>query len=205
VSDSYERMSFDRALLISQRLEPIGENVFRYAEDLRAAGFGAFLPYEQFVTSFAGTADEVELHRRILVEQAKVMLTTRWPLILVEGQCKTGFRSPLIDDLTAKRDAENGVPERELEQRYGPAEAYLRRDIDPCRRRLAQQQVSDRTIYEARWADTVDAMSSLVAEETTSMATPLSKAHTFDRDGRYALFAAVMERDAAALGFNMTG
>ncbi|HXQ40472.1 MAG TPA: hypothetical protein VN821_04330, partial [Candidatus Udaeobacter sp.] len=40
-----------------------------------------------------------------------------------------------------------------------------------------------------------------VQKEAAYFATDLSKVHLPDRDGRYALFSAVMERDAACLGF----
>lgn len=40
-----------------------------------------------------------------------------------------------------------------------------------------------------------------VQEEAVQFASELSRAHTFDGDGRYKLFSAVMERNATLLGF----
>lgn len=198
---SRPRLSFEQAAAVCREFVPIGDRAFDYMEQLQRVGFEAFLPFEAFIVSFAANPGEVDLHRQCQMEMAKTLLGNPWPLMLVAGRPEEHFRSPLLQTLRAKRDEENGVPENQLGSRYGGGEAWWRSQIDPCRRHIAYFEVNNREIYDAHWAEVVDAMKSQVQEEAERFASDLATTHTFDTNGRYALFTAVMERDAAALGF----
>jgi hypothetical protein len=85
---------------------------------------------------------------------------------------------------------------------YPAAEAVWRLEIDPCRRRLVQDRVNDRERHEARFTAMLEQEVRALEDESAHHATGLGKVpHTFDNKGRYRFFAAVMERDAAPLGF----
>jgi hypothetical protein len=194
-------LSFERAAALCLGFLPLGDRVEEFGNSLMKSGFSAFLPFERFILSHAVSPEEIDLHNRLVVENAKMFLATPWPLVLVQGRQVTSFRSELIEHLNAKRDAENGVPVHELELRYSIAETWWRSQIDPCYRNMARFQAANKDIYDARWAEVVDEMKSDVAREADHFATSLSAARPFDMEGRYNLFTAVMERDAKKFGF----
>src|SRR6266567_3003216 len=184
---SRPKLSFDQAIAVCRQFLPIGDGSFDYMGQLQEAGFEAFLPFEDFTLSFAASPDEIDLHRQCVMEMAKTLLGNPWPLMLVASRRDQLFRSPLLQDLRAKRDEENGLPENQLSSRYGGGEAWWRSQIDPCLRHMAYFQVNNQEIYDARWAEVIDAMKSQVQEEAERFASNLSRTYTFDRNGRYAL------------------
>ena len=202
-NSSRPKLSADQVFMVCREFIPVGDLAYHYAEQLRVSGFDAFQPYEDFFRSFAKTPDEFDLHRQIRIERAKILLGNPWPpLNWLPEYRRPLFKSPLLEELRAKRDVENGVPETELAKRYPGGESLWRSEIDPCGRHSAYLEVTHREVYDARWAAAVEAMKLQVQKETRRFATNLSGTHTFDKDGRYALFTAVMERDAEPLGFH---
>lgn len=180
---------------------PIGDRVFDYMEQLNKEGFAAFRPRREYIESFATNDEELAIHRRCVVEAAKERLGRPEPMCMHGEFDEETYSSPYLERLRAERDEANGVPENQLSSRY-PGESAWRREVDPCQRRLVQTECNHREIYEARFATMLDDEIRALDEECAIHATGLGRVpHTFDNKGRYVFFTAVMERDAAALGF----
>jgi hypothetical protein len=194
-------LSFNQAIAVCNEIRSAGENIFYYLEQLHRSGFEACLPFEEFFVSFASDPEQIKVHNQYLIETAKTVLGTPWPIALAAEHRALLFRSELIQAMKARRDEANGVPEGELESRFGPGESWWRKQIDPCWRNMARLQVTDRDIYDAKWAAVVDSMKFQVQQESQRFSSDLSKAHTMSEDGRYSLYINVMTRDAGVLGF----
>src|SRR4051812_10361245 len=59
---------------IAVRLLPLGEQSFKLAQALNSARFAAFQPYQRFIESFSNDAAHLDLHRKCIVENAKLHL-----------------------------------------------------------------------------------------------------------------------------------
>ena len=197
------KLSFQQANAICREFLPIGEQVFSYMAQLSKDGFQAFLPRSEFIESFAETAEELELHRRCVVETAKEQLCQPTPILIFDEDLKDFYFSPFLQQLREQRDRDNGCSERELGNHFNGGEAVWRREIDPCRRRLVQDRVNQRAAHEARFVAIIESERRALEHETECFATAHSKnVGAFDESGRYALFSAVMDRDAGPLGFH---
>ena len=196
------KLSFGQATAICRELLPIGERVFHYMAQLREAGFQAFLPRHEYIESFAETPEELDLHRRCVVEDAQERLGRPTPLRMSDEEFKQIYTSPFLQRLRAERDHANGVPVDQLRSRYPGGESAWRREIDPCQRRLNWTNVNRKDALEERFTAMLEAERQALEDEVACHATGLGRVpHTFDNKGRYTFFAAVMERDAAPLGF----
>jgi hypothetical protein len=200
---SRPKLSVEQTTKICRALVAIGDEAFRYADRLNDAGYHAFSPRWKFAESFCATQEESELHRKCVIEEAKYLVGWPWPPLharWTEEERTALYASPLFARLRAERDKENGVPESELARRY-PTESGWRREIDPCRRRRALEEVNARSVYDERWTSMLEEERRLFEQEVAQHSSKLARAHTFDEAGRYAFFAAAMERDATPLGF----
>jgi hypothetical protein len=200
---SRPKLSVEQATKICRALVAIGDEAFRYADRLNDAGYHAFSPRWKFTESYCATEAECELHRKCIIEEAKYSVGWPWPPLYfrwTEEERASLYSSPLFARLRAERDKVNGVPEDQLASRY-PDESGWRREIDPCRRRQTIAEINARSVYEERWISTLEEERRLLEQEVAEHSSNLARAHTFDEAGRYAFFAAVMERDATPLGF----
>jgi hypothetical protein len=191
-------LTVEQAAAICGGLLPIADQIFGYAEELRRAGFRAFVPRLTFLESFCVDAAELDLHRRCVVETAREKLGRPWPMSLEKLPV---YESPFLHQLREERDRLNGCPEDELTRRYSVGEAVWRRHIDPAERRKAYTEVTDREAYTQRWEAMLNERADRLREEATSCANELVEGLPFGESGRYTLFRTVMERDAAPLGF----
>jgi hypothetical protein len=197
------KLSFEQANAICREFLPVGDEVFSYTAQLRKAGFEAFLPRHEFIESFAETSEELEIHRRCVVETAKEKLGQPTPIAIYDKNLKQLYFSPFLQQLRDQRDEANGCPFRELSSRFKGGESVWRREIDPCQRRLVQDRMNQRAAHEVRFTTMIEAERRALEDEAKRCATGFGKSpHTFDSKGRYAFFAAVMERNAASLGFH---
>lgn len=196
------RLNFDQADALCRSFVPIGDALFDIMGQLEAAGFAAWRPRYEFVKSF-GDPEDIEVHRRYLVEMAKIRLATPDPWRFSEAELTRVYSSSsaIFRQLKDTRDRLNGVPEDELSRRYGGAGAAWRRPLDPCERKQIFASIHDKETYDGLWHAMLDERRRWFEEEVERHATDLCRAYTFDKDGRYGLFTAVMERDAAAFGF----
>lgn len=201
--DPRPKLSFQQANAICREFLPLGDRAFDYMARLREAGFEAFAPRHMYDESFAESPEELEIHRRCVVEIAKEQLSRPYPMRFSMEEFELTYFSPYLQRLRRERDQANGVPEDQLSGRYPMGESAWRRKIDPCERRRVQLHVNQWEAYQARWDALLDAERRALEDEAERHATGLGRLpHTFDKSGRYAFFAAVMERDAAALGFH---
>jgi hypothetical protein len=201
--DCRPRLSFEQANEVCRRWVPIGGEVFDCMRQLAHAGFKAFLPRQKYIESFSEDPKAIETHRRCVVETAKERLGQPWPIRIYDEDLKHLYFSPFLQQLREERDRTNGVPIHELSNRYGYGESAWRREVDPCLRRLIQLEAWDKEIYEERRAAMYEQERQALKEEAARHSTGLGKCdHTFDSAGRYRFFRAVMERDAAPLGFH---
>jgi hypothetical protein len=203
-NDGRPRLSFEQANVICRSLVVVGDKALEHVAELRRRGFAAFVPRAKFVEAFAESSEELEIHRRYVVEQAKELLGRPWTIRIYDEDLERLYSSPFLQELRARRDQENGVPVGELRARYSPEEALWRREIDPCRRRMVQCEVHDRAGYQERWAAMLDEERSALQMEAERHSTGSGRLpHTLDVAGRYRFFSATMERNAAELGFQL--
>jgi hypothetical protein len=200
--DSRPKLSFEDANAICREFVPIGDQVFDYMARLREAGFEAFIPRQCFIESFAANPEELDIHRRCVVETAKERLGRPSRMRIYDDDLKHVYTSPFLQRLREERDRTNDVPVHQLSTRYPGGESAWRHHVDPCQRRLVRDRIDNRETHEARFATMLEEERRALEDETARHATGLGKLpHTFDNKGRYVFFAAVMERDAAPLGF----
>jgi hypothetical protein len=196
------KLSFAQANALCLELVPIGDEAYHYATQLENAGFNASMPRRKFIESFAETAEELELHRRCVVENAKERLGQPTPIRIFDEDFKQLYFSPFLQQLREQRDRDNGCPVAELHNRYKGAESW-RREIDPCQRRLVQDGEKHRESHKARFAAMLEAESSALKDEAEHFSTGLGKNFSvFDSKGRSAFYRDIMERGAATLGFH---
>ena len=193
------RLSFEQADRLCRTFLPLGDLVFDFMEQIQAAGFAAWLSRHKFIESF-GTPEEAKIHRRCIAEIARERLGR--PDSMPIPDLKLLYFSPFLQQLRKERDEANGVDTSQLSTRYPMGEAAWRHEFDPCKRKQIFTRVNDAEAYDARWHAMLDEQRRCLEAEVEQHATGLAKAYTFDRDGRYAFFKAVMERDAAGLGFH---
>jgi hypothetical protein len=201
--DPRPKLTFGQANAICREFLPIGDRIFDYMARLTEAAFEAFRPRHEFIESFATNPEELAIHRRCVAETVKEWLARPWPMRVYDDDSKSLYFSPFLQRLREERDKANGVPVHQLSSRYPGGESAWRREVDPCQRRLIQAEVTRRDSYEARWTAMLDDERRTLEHEATRHASGLGRVpHTFDNKGRYVFFAAVMERDAASLGFH---
>lgn len=117
-----QTLTFDVMNALCQEFAKIAESAEAVEQGLEAAGFAAWKPYERFFESY-GTEDEIRIHRRCVIEEARIRLGTPYPWRFSEAERNLIIRSAFLEKLRQQREDRNGVPERELSQRYGGAEA----------------------------------------------------------------------------------
>jgi hypothetical protein len=135
-------LTFFQANELCRKLVPIGDAIWRFAEQLRVEGYSAFDARNDFVESF-GASDEIEVHRLCAVEQAKLRLGQPWPMKYSPDERKLLYSSDLLNELYARRDAKNGCSASELTTKYPGVDALWRREVDPCRRNMVRFEVSN--------------------------------------------------------------
>jgi hypothetical protein len=198
------KFSVQEVRAICDGLVELGDETFRYADQLQSAGFRAFIPRWKFNESFCATQQEHELHRRCVVEVAKNIVGRPWPPLHTRWTAAESallYASPLLAQLTSERDKENGVPPHKLGSRYPSGEARWRREFDPCLRRQWMAAAREPSVHKERWNTVRDEEARALEREAAQHATGISRVHAFDIDGRYASFTAIMKRDATPLGF----
>lgn len=194
------KLSFDEANRLCRQFLPIGDKIYEYMERLEDARFGAFRPYHKFVESFAETPEELATHRLCVAEHARERLAQPTPIRIYDSDFKQLYFSPFLQQLREERDRVNGIPVQQLATRY-PGDSAWRREIDPCQRRLIRAEMTDREAINSRRTTMFEEQRQVLEREVKSHATGLSRQHPFDREGRYAFFTTIMQRDAAALDF----
>jgi len=183
------KLSADQVVEICSTLLPIGERIYECAQQMQLKGFEAFLPFEEFFLSFAEGPEDIALHKQILVEIGKSTFGTPWPPLYIQPEYRRPFfKSQLLEALRAKSDKKDDLP-------------FEWGQLDPCQRNMARFEAESREIYDIRWSSAREEMKSKVRNETIQFASGLSKSFEFDKRGRYAFFAKVMEREASGLGF----
>jgi hypothetical protein len=193
-------LTFFQANDLCRRLVPIGDAIWKYMEQLRADGYGAFDARNDFVESFGGP-EEVELHRRCAVEEAKLRLGQPWPMKFSPAERPLRYSSVFLDELNRRRDAENGCTASELNAKYPGVEAVWRREVDPCRRNSLRLEIYDRPKYLLRWNTCIERERHMVETETQGQSPADADQSAFEMEDRFATFREVMERTSAALGF----
>jgi len=193
-------LSATQARAICEQLLPIGDMIFDYMSSLRQTGFAAFVPYYDFLNSFCSSEREQELHRQCLIEGAKNRLARPWPLVMFAPYQEHLPFSPFLQRLIDERDQQNGVPETQLSSRY-PGELW-RQEVDPCERRKTYMEIVEKESYAISWKTMLSKQRECLRLEVDRHASGLSVDLSFDKRGRYALYAAVMTLAARPLGFH---
>jgi hypothetical protein len=195
------KLSFDKANALCRNFLPIGDKIWEHMGRLQEAGYAAWQPYHRFIESFAETPEELATHRRCVCENAKERLAQPTPIRIYDEDLKHVYFSPFLQQLRAERDRVNGVPVEQLQTRY-PGESAWRHHVDPCQRQLVRNEMADRKNVEARRKAMFEEQRRVIEREAERHASGVSPHHSFDEKGRYAFFTAIMQRDAAPLGFH---
>lgn len=177
-------------------LSRCGEMASRLAEKLKAAGFAAVVPRDEFIESFAVDEQERASHRQFGVEIAKMQLSRQEPAEWWGG--KVFYQSSFVEALRQRRDTENGCSTAEIRTKY-PGEIW-RQEIDPCQARMTFARMKDASFRE-RWQSVIDAEAKLVDRESKEHATGLGEGGGFDPESRYKFLDRVLRRDLPLLGF----
>jgi len=195
-------LTFTQANAICRGLIVIGDQIFDYMKKLQEATFEAFVPWIEFVESFAETQEELDIHRRCVIEEAKELMGRPSRMKIFDDDLNELYFSPFLQKLREERDRANGVPVQRLSEKFRDGQSVWRREVDPCRRRLVYDEVNNRIAHETKRIALKDEQTQRLDAEVRSYATGLGRLpHTFDSKGRYAFFSAVMDRELAALGF----
>jgi hypothetical protein len=209
---------------ICRRLVPIGESVFNYIEGLQAAGFCAFVPIMRFEKGFCQSEEERTIYRRCSIERAKQRLGRPSSFPASAQEHSLFYSSSYLQELIAKRDQANGVPEEQLADRY-PREIW-RREVEACGRRRVMASIIDRTAFEAQGRAMENELREIIAREVAlhaqvnesgnleelehdSLASRISRLTQFGHQNpktsqefdRFWFFRSIMDREATALGF----
>jgi len=193
-------LTFFQANELCRKLVPIGNAIWRFAEQLRAEGYSAFDAYNDFVESF-GANDEIEVHRLCAVEQAKLRLGQPWPMKYSPDERKLLYSSNLLSELHARRDAENDCPASEIDTKYPGVDAVWRREFDPCRRNMVRFQISQRTQYQLRFAEFVERQRLMLEGEIRTHLSGDTNQAGFEMEDRFAKYQEVMDRAFKPHGF----
>jgi hypothetical protein len=193
-------LTFFQANDLCRRLVPIGDAIWKYAEQLRADGYCAFDARNDFVESFGGP-DEVELHRLCAVEEAKLRLGQPWPMKFSPDERRLRYSSVFLDELYRRRDVENGCTVSELDAKYPGVEAVWRREVDPCRRNALRLEIYDRPKYLLRWNTCIERERHMIETEAHVQSPVRADQSAFEMEDRFATFREVMERASASPGF----
>ena len=193
-----------KAGVLCRGLAAIGEGVFTYMERLEAAGFCGFQPRLRFMESFCARQEDCEVHRRCIIERAKNLLGRPWPLRARRSEREAFFHSDYIQNLKARRDAENGVDEMQLADRY-PGEIW-RLEYDPCLQAHARFVISQPSQNAQRMEQVLYEERSIIERETSRHATGLSDQYASEGSevggsGRIEFLIAVMQREIGGLGY----
>jgi len=193
-------LSFEQADAVGRAIVPTADVIPEMMAGLKAAGFEAWVPYHEFVLSFAESEEERDNRMRYIAEWAKQLLGKPNPFRFTKEQFARIYISSYIQKLRQERDAANGVPTDELSRRY-PGE-FWRHALEACERRKQQFESRNREAYGNRWEAMLEEGRRRLEDEVIRHATDLHRGYVFDRKGRYGLFTAAMARDAAPLGFS---
>ena len=193
-------LTFFQANNLCRKLVPIGDAIWRFSEQLRAEGYSAFDAHNDFVESF-GEQDEIEVHRLCAVEHAKIRLGQPWPMKYSPEERKLLYASDLLNELYAKRDAENGCPATELDTKYPGVDAVWRREVDPCRRSMVRFEIFQRSQYQRRFTEFVERQRLMIEGEIQAHLSENADQLVFEMEDRFAKYREVMDRIAGSLGF----
>jgi hypothetical protein len=193
-------LTFVQANELCRKLVAIGDAIWSFSEQLRADGYCAFDARNDFVESF-GASNEIEVHRLCAVEQAKLRLGQPWPMKFSPDERKLLYSSTPLNELYAKRDAENGCTASELASKYPGVDSVWRREVDPCRRNMVRFEVSDRDQYQLRFTKFVERQRLMMEAEIQSHLSVVTGQHAFEMEDRFAKFQEVMNRISVPLGF----
>ena len=193
------RFSSEQADRLCRTLLPLADSAPEVTKRIQDIGFTAWLPHHMFIESF-GTPEDVDCHRRCIIEFARERLGRPFPPFFATDLSHHYF-SPYLQELRRKRDVFNGVEANKLSTRYPQSEAAWRRPEDPCERKKIFAHVNDREAYDVAWKVMERDTQRILEAEVERYSTALVADRPFDHQSRFELFKAVMERDAADLGF----
>jgi hypothetical protein len=168
----------------------LGDSKKKLQQELEEAGFAAFLPYQEFIESFAKTSAEVDVHRSYAEESAKVALGH-----FVGGEGL--YHSPLIAELV---DAARTSP-----LLSDPLTAWIPRiHLDPCVQNAMELKVRDNEEYQRRERVMLERREGRLRLEAQLHSTRLRDDYPsamFTKGARFAFAVAVLQRELAPLGF----
>ena len=184
-------LSFDQASTICEEFAPIGDLVFHHMRALADDGFEAFVPINEFIELFAADAEELELHKKCVVELAKDDLTRPQPIPIFDDS--KVMKSPFILELKERYAAEHNEPAKYVD----------RTKIDPCLRRSDQLARSDPDAWQRRWDGARAARKDHVTSEVRRHGSGLARKRALGMLDRAGFYRLAMERDASALGLKL--
>lgn len=188
-------LSFDQKLGLAKALWPIGDRVHELADAMKAHGFSAFVPYGEWIESFARDPQELESHRQYQRAWAKYSLGLALLEVDSDLYRDLGAPPPLRKRPAATREWDDYEHQLLL---LSDEEIHWHIEDDPCRARIQN---------DAEWAASGrlnDERNGRLRAETVAHATELSKRYSMlmmiVRD-RIAFSKAALNRELEPLGF----
>lgn len=191
-------LSLETRLNLLSRIAPLGDDFFRHAETMKAAGLTSFQPIIELDESFCESEEERELSRRVTIEVAKERIGNFAPYPYLRDEAGPGYRSALLQRLRAQR-AERGNS-FEAHDRGKPWLIQL----DPCRYRMFEMMFTRNDELTARQLPYNEANARLRQQEIARFATALSLGVADSGGTRRKICGAVLAEVLGTLGFRST-
>lgn len=181
----------ERVRAIALRLTQIADDADTLAAEVAAMGYAAFIPTCRFIESFAASAEDVDVHRRYVVEQAKGYLGQFYP------GARTAYSSSLIAEL---KEAAKSSPLLD-----DASTAWIPQlQVDPCEQSALVMKVRNPKEYERRKAAMIEQRANQLAIETKRHASGLSSRYPLAMvrmSSRLRFVATIVVEELASIGF----
>ena len=172
--------SINRGLLV------LGAQTHQWADELRRAGFSAFVPYQEFMESFARDAQEVDIHRDWMKERARALLSISPP-----------YTSALVEQLRAAASKSHLLQD--------PSTEWIPRlHIDPCEQNALLMEMRDQRQYRKREEEMLEQRANRFELEKAQHSTAIGSEFPggmLIKPIRFAFAARIIEEQLAPLGF----
>lgn len=129
------------------------------------------------------------------------MMMRPWPLSLNISSENKYYQSNFLEALAVERDRRNGVPFRDLAERF-PGEIW-RQDIDPCEARASQMSVHNSQAHDEAWKQAMSARDRLKLDEASRSGIRCNTEVTSTSFNRVRVFEDVVSENTAGFGFSL--
>ena len=198
-----ESLTYDLGMEIIRRIFPACDRHASLSSKLQELGFRAHVPGYSFLETFCLCEADHELHRRVVADEAKRQLSAAaLQLPAPDRQIKELYTSPLLKELKAQRDRENGCSELEIERNYPPKESVVRWEYDPCGRARALVMSAEHGRYQTLWKEMRNEQWRIFDSESKAHSSGMGSGREVSRDDRCEFILDAAQKYGAGLSFS---